>query len=183
MNASLDKDNEWMRTGSLMLEEYFHRLPKSSLRWPPSWDIPLSATILHQVLLLQEASCSREVDEAIGEWAQTGIWRPMSDRAALFLRLRWKPAAYFFTDHVLPEAQGCTTIVPFPNLPPRQVIQWVLTDWWRRLGSLKLCEILIIEYLEARRMAEHGMNTETPSFIVATVTGKAPFAFIRLQMA
>ena len=59
-----------MRTGSLMLEEYFHRLPKSPLRWPPSWDIPLAATILHPVLLLQEASCSKEVDEAISESTQ-----------------------------------------------------------------------------------------------------------------
>jgi hypothetical protein len=157
-DAGQSQPNEWMQTGRLMLEEYFHRLPKSSLRWPPSWDIPLSATILHQVLLRHEASCSKEVDEAISEWAQTGIWRPMSDRAVVFIEHPRKPAAYIFTDHVLPEAQGCTAIVPFPDLPPRQVIQWVLTDWWRQLGSLKLCEILIIEYLEARRMTEHGMN-------------------------
>ena len=156
--ASQNQPNEWMRTGRLMLEEYFHRLPKSTLRWPPSWDIPLSPTILHQLLLHQEASCLKDVDEAIRKWVQTGNWRSMSDRAALFLRLRWKPAAYFFTDHVLPEAQGCTTIVPFPVLPPRQVIQWVLTDWWRQLGSLKLIEKLIAEHLEAVWMSEHGMN-------------------------
>jgi len=148
MSAKHD-DNLWIATGSFMLGEYFHRLPKTDLRWPPTWDVLLRPSILHQLLLQAETPYSQEIDMAIEEWAESGMWRPMSDEAAAFLRIRWKPATYFFTDHVLPEDQGCKTIIPFPNLSPRKVIEWVLTDWWRRLGSMKACEILIVEHLEA----------------------------------
>jgi hypothetical protein len=34
----------------------------------------------------------------------------------------------------------------------------VVTDWWRMQGSLKACEIVIIEHLEALRMARDGLN-------------------------
>jgi hypothetical protein len=148
MSAKYD-DNPWFTVGSFMLGEYFHGLPKTELRWPPTWDIPLPPSIMHQLLLRAEAPYAEEINIAVEEWTRTGLWRPMSDEAAAFLRIRWKPANYFFTDHVLPEAQGCKTIVPFPDMPPRQVIAWVLTEWWRQLGSMKACEILIVEHLEA----------------------------------
>src|SRR5262249_20978591 len=139
-------DNMWFTVGRFMLEEYFHRLPKTDLRWPPTWDVPLSSILLHSLLIQAEAPYSDEIDRAVEEWAESSPWRPMSEEAAAFLRIRWKPASYFFMDNVLPEDQGCKTIVPFPNLPPRKVIQWVLTDWWRRLGLMKACEILIVEH-------------------------------------
>jgi hypothetical protein len=142
-------DNMWFTVGIFMLDEYLRRLPKTDFRWPPTWDIPLSQILLHDLLLRAEAPYSDEIDLAVEEWAESGRWRPMSEEAATFLRIRWRAATYFFLDNVLPEDQGCKTIVPFPNLPPRKVTEWVLTDWWRRQGALKACGILILELLEA----------------------------------
>ncbi len=157
MSAKHD-DNLWISVGSFMLGEYFHRLPKTDLRWPPTWDVPLAPTILHDLLVQAEAPHAEEIDVAVEEWADTGLWRPMSDEAAAFLRIRWKPANYFFTDHVLPEDQGCKTIVPFPNMPPRRVIAWVLTDRWLRLGSMKACEKSLPSSKTAERPRSHSTN-------------------------
>jgi hypothetical protein len=142
-------DNMWFTVGFFMLEDYLLRLPKTDFRWPPTWDVQLPPSLLHVMLIQAEAPYSDEIDLAVEEWAESGRWRPMSEEAAAFLRIRWKPATYFFMGNVLPEDQGCKTIVPFPNLPPRKAIEWVLTDWWRRLGALKACGELILEHLEA----------------------------------
>src|SRR5215471_18969423 len=96
-------DNMWFTVGFFMLEEYHLRLPKTDLRWPPTWDVPLSQILLDDLLLRAEAPYSDEIDLAVGEWAESGRWRPMSEEAAAFLRIRWRPATYFFMDNVLPE--------------------------------------------------------------------------------
>lgn len=152
-------DNPWMVVGSFMLAEYLHGLPKSDFRWPPIQEAQLGPTRLHEMLLAAEAPYTAEIEEGVTKWLETGTWPSMSREAIAFLRIRWKPATYFFTDHVLPEVQGCTAIVPFPTLPRAEIIRWVLFEWWKLLGSMRACEIMILEYLEAESKIQQSFRS------------------------
>jgi hypothetical protein len=144
------EQSDWLRIGTALLRDFFHRLPNNGRVWPRYWDdVPPATEVLLLALRLAEAPYVQEIELAIDEWVETGLWRPLSDEAIPFLRVRWQPAVYFFMEHVLPESQACRTIFPFSALPPRQVVRWVLVDWWQELGSRRACEIIIRERMDA----------------------------------
>ena len=77
-----------------------------------------------------------EIEAAIDAWTGSGSWpEEFSAEARFFLRVRANAAADFAFLHFQPRSHD--TILPLPDLPLRQIIRWLLIDWWSYHGPLQ----------------------------------------------
>ena len=100
MNA---EQYNWQMLGTRLMTQYFVLAQRPSPEWLDLY-FPLQHSILQEELLSRSEPYREEIELAIDEWVETDEWRPMSEEALMYLKVRFHPAMDFALRMHLPDS-------------------------------------------------------------------------------
>jgi hypothetical protein len=87
-----------------------------------------------------EAPFVPQIEKFIRTFCETGSAKTPSLAIAYFIGLRFIVFDYFLARFSICNGPNSyLTIIPFPSLPTRRVLEWFLTDWWQQWGVWEIC--------------------------------------------
>jgi hypothetical protein len=115
----------------------------------------LSVAELHE----EERVCAARVDAMIKDFARTGRWPLLDEKARFFLRERLR-FAYEYSVIAEITAHRPISLATRPNVlnEQRRLLEWLLIDVWKNSGLINWLEPLIL--LERSTMARDSLDGE-----------------------
>jgi hypothetical protein len=136
---------EWKSIWTICSEELMNLLRPQADSWHEFGNRTAPAEAVEQDFALGELPHLSEVAAAIDAWTSDGRWPDdLSDGARHCIRMRLNAAADFV--YLLFDSRAPAQFLSAPDCSDREVLRWLLTDWWDRHGRWFFArEISVIE--------------------------------------
>ena len=133
-----EPEHNWYTLGACLA--FFPYIPHDEAPLQCAWTLGATCKETQDNFKRAEAPFVSQIEEVIRTFCETGSATTPSDAVAYFFGLRPIVIECFFARFSIRKNSSThLTIIPYPLLPTKRVLEWFLIDWWQEWGISEIC--------------------------------------------